>query len=51
MIRIIDWNNKKDRELYYNFPTEKELGREYTEEENDFFRTMYHLEERACGLD
>jgi hypothetical protein len=28
-----------------------DIGRELTEEEKEFCKTMYHMEEVACGLD
>jgi hypothetical protein len=28
-----------------------DIGRELTEEEKEFCKTMYHMEECACGLD
>ena len=44
-----DWHDVKDRELYEQlFYHQTEL---LTEQEEEFCKTMYHLEEFACGLD
>ena len=41
------WNDfQLYKELFYS-----NIGRELTEEEEEFCKTMYHLEEYACGLD
>ena len=42
--------NSQDRQLYYEL--ERQIGtREFTKEEDYFFKTMYHMEEVDAGLD
>lgn len=42
--------NSQDRQLYYEL--ERQVGtREFTKEEDKFFKTMYHMEEFDAGLD
>lgn len=42
--------NSQDRQLYYEL--EKQVGiREFTKEEDYFFKAMYHMEEVDAGLD
>ena len=42
--------NSQDRQLYYEL--ERQIGtREFTKEEDKFFKTMYHQEEFDAGLD
>lgn len=47
--KIADWNNPAHRELYDKLFYHGD--RKLTEEENDFCKQMYHMEEYACGLD
>ena len=48
--KIPQWNNRAHRDLYDKL-FYHDIGRELTPEENDFCKTMYHMEEYACGLD
>ena len=45
-----NWYNRQHRELYDKLFYGK-LERELTDEENEFCKAMYHMEEVACGLD
>lgn len=47
-----NWYDMKDRELYYDYfyNSDKPLSK-YPKKEQDFIKTMYHMEEFACGLD
>ena len=48
--KVANWYNSQHRELYDRLFYGR-LERELTEEENEFCKTMYHMEEVACGLD
>ena len=48
--KVHQWNNIQHRNLY-NRLFYQDIGRELTDEENEFCTTMYHFEEYACGLD
>lgn len=43
-----NWFDRQDRELYEKLFN---IGYDMNEEEWAFFKTMYHMEEFACGLD
>lgn len=45
-----DWGNRAHRDLYDKL-FYRNGGRQLTQAENEFCKTMYHLEEYACGLD
>lgn len=45
-----DYRNFQDRQLYDKI-FYHDIGRELTEKEKQFCKTMYHMEECACGLD
>ena len=45
-----NWYDMQDRLLYDKLFYHK-LDRELTEQEEEFCKTMYHMEEYACGLD
>ena len=46
-----NWNNTQDRALYNELFYGNKNYEELTEEEEEFCKTMYHMEEFACGLD
>lgn len=48
-----NWNDRNDRELYYKMFYSKDAKplKEYSEDEQNFIKAMYHAEEFACGLD
>jgi hypothetical protein len=46
-----DWFNRQDRELYEQLFYMRNDGHKMNEEEWEFCKTMYHMEEFACGLD
>ena len=48
--KIANWSDRRHRDLYDKL-FYHDIGRELTEEENEFCKQMYHLEEYACGLD
>lgn len=43
--------NREDRELYHQLFYFNKNGEELTEEEWNFCKAMYHMEEVAAGLD
>ena len=45
-----NYNNPQHRDLY-NRLFYHDIGRELTPEEDRFCKSMYHMEEFACGLD
>ena len=45
-----NWNDRQDR-LLYDKLFYQPIDRELTEQEEKFCKTMYHMEEFACGLD
>ena len=47
---VPQYGNRQHRELY-NKLFYQDIGRPLTEEENEFCKAMYHMEEVACGLD
>lgn len=48
--KVPNWDNIAHRDLYDKL-FYSNIGRELTEEENEFCKRMYHLEEYSCGLD
>ncbi|MBQ2285534.1 MAG: hypothetical protein II244_07710 [Clostridia bacterium] len=48
--KVADWYNRQHRELY-NKLFYYGIDRPLTKEEDEFCKTMYHMEEFACGLD
>lgn len=48
--KVANWYDRSHRDLY-NRLFYYDVGRELTEEEKEFCKTMYHMEEYACGLD
>lgn len=48
--KVPNWYNVEHRNLY-NKLFYHEIGRELTNEEKEFCKKMYHMEECACGLD
>ena len=49
-LKKINYNNLADKELY-NKLFYKEKYDDLSDDEKDFVKTMYHMEEYACGLD
>lgn len=45
-----NWGDRADRELYFKLFYSKQ-DKPLTDVEKEFCKTMYHLEEYACGLD
>lgn len=45
-----NWNDPQDRDLYDKLFYHK-VDRKLTEQEENFCKTMYHMEEHACRLD
>ena len=48
--KVANWYDRTHRELYDRLFYQN-IGRELTEQENEFVKAMYHMEEVACGLD
>ena len=48
--KMPQWNNSQHRGLYDKL-FYRDIDRELTDEEEHFVKTMYHMEEYACGLD
>lgn len=48
--KVPQWNNRQHRDLYNRLFYQK-MDRPLTKEEEAFCKTMYHMEEFACGLD
>lgn len=46
-----NYYDSADRELYHQLFYFNQNDEELTKEEWDFCKTMYHMEEFACGLD
>lgn len=46
-----NWYDRQDRELYDKLFAFASNGHDMSEEEWEFCKTMYHMEEYACGLD
>jgi hypothetical protein len=46
-----NWFDRQDRQLYEQLMYASGYGRNMSEEESDFCKVMYHMEEFACGLD
>lgn len=46
-----NYYDRADRELYNQLFYFKKNGEKLSDEEWEFCKTMYHMEEFACGLD
>ena len=46
-----NYNNSEDRALYDKLFYHNNDGKPLTEQEEEFCKSMYHMEEVACGLD
>lgn len=46
-----NWFDRQDRELYEQLFYMRSNEYKMNEEEWEFCKTMYHMEEYACGLD
>ena len=46
-----NWFDRQDRELYEQLFYMGSNGYDMNEDEWEFCKTMYHMEEYACGLD
>jgi hypothetical protein len=46
-----NWFDRQDRESYEQLFYMRSNGNDMSEDEWEFCKTMYHMEEYACGLD